>query len=185
MRTSTRWANTNTTTGAAINPDFITGLDTPTGLALSGNNLFVANEGNGTVGEYNATTGAAINPDFISGSLPTSTDSRCRAITSSWGAARRTVGEYNANTGAAINPTSSRGCPNPTDSPCSAIPSCDERSPLARLANTTPIREQRLTRLHHGATTHWRSRCGVIASSWRTLYPPSTELANTTPPQEP
>ena len=37
----------------------ITGLRRrPTGLALSGNNLFVANFGGGTVGEYNATTGA-------------------------------------------------------------------------------------------------------------------------------
>jgi hypothetical protein len=52
------------------------GLPTPgtAGLALSGNNLFVANEGdrtvnagNGTVGEYDATTGAVINANFITG----------------------------------------------------------------------------------------------------------------------
>jgi WD40 repeat protein len=57
----------NASTGAAINSSFITGLNSPLGLAISGNNLFVANFGNGTVGEYNATTGAAINPSFITG----------------------------------------------------------------------------------------------------------------------
>ena len=59
------------TTGAAINPSFITGLNGATGLAVSGNDLFVLNEGSGlgtgTVGEYNATTGAALNAGFITG----------------------------------------------------------------------------------------------------------------------
>jgi hypothetical protein len=55
------------TTGAAINANFITGLDVPSGLAVKGNTLFVANQGNGTVGVYNATTGAAINANFITG----------------------------------------------------------------------------------------------------------------------
>ena len=41
------------TTGAAINANFIpTGLNFPSALALSGNNLFVANENINTVGEY-------------------------------------------------------------------------------------------------------------------------------------
>ena len=73
----------NATTGAVINANFITGLNGPVGLALSGNNLFVANFGGGTVGEYNATTGAAINANFITG-LNDPSDSRCRATTSSW-----------------------------------------------------------------------------------------------------
>jgi hypothetical protein len=34
---------------------------------VSGNNLFVTNQRNGTVGQYNAITGAAINANFISG----------------------------------------------------------------------------------------------------------------------
>ena len=55
------------TTGAAINANFITGLNRPVGLALLGNTLFVANHGSGTVGKYNATTGAAINANFITG----------------------------------------------------------------------------------------------------------------------
>jgi len=57
----------NDTTGATINANFITGLSYPTALALSGNNLFVANLGFGTIGEYNASTGAAINANFITG----------------------------------------------------------------------------------------------------------------------
>jgi hypothetical protein len=62
----------NATTGAVIKASFITGLNFPWGLALSGNKLFVANEGsdtvgNNTVGKYNAATGAAINPSFITG----------------------------------------------------------------------------------------------------------------------
>jgi hypothetical protein len=37
------------------------------GLALSGNDLFVANQSGTTVGEYDATTGAAINANFLTG----------------------------------------------------------------------------------------------------------------------
>lgn len=55
----------NPTTGLAIDANFMTGLQGPSGLALAGNRLFVASAGSGNVGEYDATTGAAINPDFI------------------------------------------------------------------------------------------------------------------------
>jgi hypothetical protein len=58
-----------TTTGATIDATFITstqGLSGPTSLALdSSNHLFVANNRNNTVGEYDATTGATINATFI------------------------------------------------------------------------------------------------------------------------
>src|SRR5271166_111327 len=69
----------DTTTGTAINANFITGLSGPMGLALSGDGtaLFVANNfgqslpvresPSGTVGEYNAATGVAINASFITG----------------------------------------------------------------------------------------------------------------------
>jgi hypothetical protein len=40
-------------------------MDGAEALALSGNDLFVANQLGNTVGKYNATTGAAINPNFI------------------------------------------------------------------------------------------------------------------------
>jgi len=54
------------TTGAAINASFITaGNFFPSGLAVSGNNLFVSDAtSNGTIGEYNATTGATISASF-------------------------------------------------------------------------------------------------------------------------
>src|SRR6202011_924315 len=39
------------TTGAAINPSLVSGLNSPFGIAVSGANLYVANTGSGTVGE--------------------------------------------------------------------------------------------------------------------------------------
>jgi len=46
-------------------------LNGPTGIAISGNTLFVANDGpGGTVGEYNAATGAVINASLITGLRP-------------------------------------------------------------------------------------------------------------------
>jgi len=89
------------TTGATINASFITGLNFPIGLALSGNILFVGNSG-GTVGEYNATTGAAINASFVTG-----VNANYLALLgnnlfeSNYGPG--TVGEYNATTGATIS----------------------------------------------------------------------------------
>jgi len=57
----------NATTGAAINASLITGLSEAEGVALSGSDLFVAEQGNNTIGEYSAATGAAINASFITG----------------------------------------------------------------------------------------------------------------------
>ena len=60
----------NASTGAP-DPNFttITGLNQPYGLAVLGNNLYVAvwpgGVNTGMVGEYNATTGAAFNANFI------------------------------------------------------------------------------------------------------------------------
>jgi hypothetical protein len=51
----------NPNTGRTINANLITGLNTPSGLAFSGNNLLVADTANNRVGEYDATTGAVIN----------------------------------------------------------------------------------------------------------------------------
>ena len=60
------------TKGKLLNANFITGLNNPSAIAVSGNNLFVVNSPagvsyGGTVGKYDATTGAAINAGFISG----------------------------------------------------------------------------------------------------------------------
>lgn len=57
----------NTLTGTPVPGFSLTGLTFPSGIAVSGNNLFVASNTNGTVGEYDATTGAEINADFITG----------------------------------------------------------------------------------------------------------------------
>jgi hypothetical protein len=104
------------TTGATINANFITGLQNPTGLAVLGNTLFVANQTSnsgspmfipGTVGEYNSTTGAAINVNFITGlsspgGLAVSANSLF-VVNGDVGPNLDTVGEYNSTTGAVIN----------------------------------------------------------------------------------
>ncbi|HUA65397.1 MAG TPA: hypothetical protein VME24_06090 [Alphaproteobacteria bacterium] len=57
-----------TTAGATVNASLISGLNLPTGIAISGNGLlFVANSGDGgTIGEYTL-SGAAVNTNLISG----------------------------------------------------------------------------------------------------------------------
>jgi hypothetical protein len=91
-------------TGAAINANFIAGLNLPSGLAVNGNTLFVANEGNGTVGKYDAKTGAAINANFIAGlSFPVGLAVMGNTNTLFVAGVGDTVGKYDANTGAVIN----------------------------------------------------------------------------------
>src|SRR5271165_395407 len=109
------------TSGAAINANFITPLDRPVGLALSGNNLFVADNGStgglqATVGEYNATTGAAINANFITGlnGYGLALSGNNLFVSVSFGFFGTTVGEYNAATGAAINANFITGLGAPT-----------------------------------------------------------------------
>jgi hypothetical protein len=99
--------------GAAINASFITGLNSPIALALSGTNLFVANYNSGTIGKYNATTGAVINANFITGlnypyELALSGNNLFVTNTGSC-----TVSEYNATTGAVINANFITGLPFP------------------------------------------------------------------------
>jgi len=93
----------NATTGAVINKSFITGLNLPTAIAISGNNLYVAddrNGGGGYIGEYNATTGAVINADLVS---PVYYPEGLAVSGNDLFVAGLTLGEYNATTGAAIN----------------------------------------------------------------------------------
>ncbi len=49
-----------------MNAALISGLNSPFGIAVSGADLFVANLGNGTIGEY-TTAGATVNAALISG----------------------------------------------------------------------------------------------------------------------
>jgi hypothetical protein len=94
------------TTGAVINPNLITGLDEVYGLAVFGNNIFVANEHSGTVGEYDATTGAVINASLITVSgqvFGLTVSGNNLFVTNGMGNGTK-VSEYNAITGALINP---------------------------------------------------------------------------------
>ena len=91
----------NASTGAAINSSFITGLSQPAELELSGNSLYVSDQGTGRVGLYNATTGTAINANFItfSGIYGLALSGNNLFVSTNSG----TVGLYNTSTGAAIN----------------------------------------------------------------------------------
>lgn len=64
---STTIGEYNATTGALITGTFITGLDNPLGMAISGTDIYVANTNSGSIGEYSLATGAPVNPDFITG----------------------------------------------------------------------------------------------------------------------
>jgi hypothetical protein len=57
----------NATTGATVNAALVSGLDSPTGIAVFGGNIFVVSSTDGTIGEYNATTGATVNSALVSG----------------------------------------------------------------------------------------------------------------------
>lgn len=112
----------NASTGAAINANLITELGFPDGLAVSGNNLFVAelsgNNNAGSVGEYNASTGAVINPNFIV-FPPLSAIGNPSALAVSGNilyvaGASGTIGEYDATTGAPINARLITGPSNPS-----------------------------------------------------------------------
>ena len=90
-------------TGFTINRRFITGLIQPSGLAVMGNTLFVADTAGGTVGKYDANTGGAINAEFIKGlkgpnGLAVKENTLFVADQGSG-----TVGKYDALTGEVIN----------------------------------------------------------------------------------
>jgi hypothetical protein len=55
-----------TTEGALLNGSLITGLSTPNGIAVSGNDVYVVNTNTGTVGKY-TTSGATVNASLITG----------------------------------------------------------------------------------------------------------------------
>ena len=55
-----------TLSGATVNASLITGLSSPSDLAIYGDDLFVVNSGSGTVGEYGL-DGSTVNASLISG----------------------------------------------------------------------------------------------------------------------
>ena len=60
----------NASTGALVNNALITGLNGPTSVAVSGNNLYELNYHDGSIGKYDATTGAVINASLVGLSDP-------------------------------------------------------------------------------------------------------------------
>ncbi len=90
-------------TGAATNANFITNVGYLLGMLVSGNILYVADEGPGAVEEYDATTGAVINANFITG-LTSPVNLAIRGNTLYVvDLYSNLVGTYDATTGAAIN----------------------------------------------------------------------------------
>jgi hypothetical protein len=99
-------AENNVTTGELIKGDFITPLNLPFDLRVSGNNLFVLTL-NGTVGKYDATTGAVINANFIRlsrdpFSLALLGNNLFVVLAPNLATDRGLVAEYNATTGEVI-----------------------------------------------------------------------------------
>jgi hypothetical protein len=107
----------NATTGAAIKANFITGLNDPTWLLLSGDSLLVANTGAGTVVGY-PTAGAVPNVIPVEPPFNNPTGLALSGNTlfvASGGAVNGKVGEYNVTTGAAINASLITGLNDPAD----------------------------------------------------------------------
>jgi WD40 repeat protein len=98
-------------TGKLINANFITGLNTPNAMVISGNDLLIAN-GGGSVGKYNAKTGAAISQSFITGTDFTpcglALSGEDLYVASS---GEGTVGKYSVVSGKAINASLITGLP--------------------------------------------------------------------------
>jgi hypothetical protein len=96
----------NQTVGGAGVP-LVSGLDHPAGLALAGNDLYVASSYNGVVGEYNATTGVAINASLLTLTNGANSLPGGMAVSGNMlyvvNGGTDTVAEYNATTGATIN----------------------------------------------------------------------------------
>jgi hypothetical protein len=112
------------TSGAAINPSFITEFaSTPTSIVLRGNTLYVADNSLGAVRTYDATTGAVVNPSFITGGalsfipyrLEISGNTLFVSAILGTDPANYTVGTYNATTGAALNASFITGVEDPYD----------------------------------------------------------------------
>ena len=99
------------TPSGTFNPSFISGLNYPSAIAVSGPDIFMGNAGNGTIGEY-TTAGATVNPALITGLFtPVGIAiSGSRMFVSDL--SRGTIGEY-TTTGQTINASLVKGLYNP------------------------------------------------------------------------
>jgi uncharacterized membrane protein YfcA len=101
-----------TTAGATLNAALISGLNEPTGIAVSGSHLFVANATTGTIAEY-TTSGTLVNAALITGldnpsGIALSGSHLFVANANDSG----TIGEYTTS-GAPVNPMLISGLNNP------------------------------------------------------------------------
>jgi len=93
----------NSNTGRPINSSFISGLGNAQDIAISGNNLYVA-DNSGNVGAYNATTGASLFSISIGSAAGLATQGIAISGNNLFVSANNnTVGLYDATTGALIN----------------------------------------------------------------------------------
>jgi sugar lactone lactonase YvrE len=97
-------ATYDSSTGQVVNPEFITGLAGPYGIAHDVSSIYISNTYAGTVGKYDIETGAAVVSPFISGLTNPSglvVHEGTLYIASTTGA----VSSFNAETGETINPS--------------------------------------------------------------------------------
>jgi hypothetical protein len=93
-----------------LNTPLVSGLTSPTGIAVSSTNVYVANFNLGTIGEYDAVTGAAINTALVTGldgssGIAISGNDLFVTTTGDGTVGAGSVLEYDATTGALINPS--------------------------------------------------------------------------------
>jgi DNA-binding beta-propeller fold protein YncE len=100
-------------TGTAIHTALISGLNLPTGIAISGSHLYVANAGAGTIGEYNL-DGTPVNSALVTGLSDAAELGHIAVLGNDLfvtDSVQGIVGEYDAATGATINTALISGLP--------------------------------------------------------------------------
>jgi len=90
--------------GGSLNGTLVSGLaGAPTGIAVAGNNLYVTNTSNFTIGEYNATTGATMNTSFITTAGSQAPHGLLVSGNTLYVSNGNVISTYNATTGNVIN----------------------------------------------------------------------------------
>jgi len=101
--------------GGTVNVSLVSGLSSPSGIAVSGSYLYVANKTSGTIGVYNATTGATVNPSplvsGLSGPDGVVVSGSYLYVANNTGG---TIGVYNATSGAPVKPSLVSGLNGPS-----------------------------------------------------------------------
>jgi hypothetical protein len=101
-----------TTSGTVVNRDLIEGLSIPHALAVSGNNLFVADFGNGDVGKY-TTSGQPVNANLVPDAPSVSGIAVFGNSLFVADSSRGRISQYDATTGELIDPTLISGLGHP------------------------------------------------------------------------